>query len=105
MQKDERLLLERARITLDMDAMWHSAPGHVLCCKCASRCRRHATATDHEPRYLHVFKRETSDGSVDKVARHQEREDQGRAASAMEFQRQHSTLLAKVNGTCAPHVA
>lgn len=95
-QKDERLLLERARITLDMDSLWRSSPGLLLCCKCASRRHQHA---DTESRYLHVFKREVLDGTVDKVARHQDREDETRAASAVEFRRQHSTLLAKVNGT------
>ena len=118
-QKDERLLLERARITLDMHSMWRSPPGLLLCCRCASRCahRRYQHA-DTESRYLHVFKREALDGTVDKVARHQDREDETRAASAIEFRRQHSTLLANVrafNGThthdrlirvplsCAPH--
>ena len=97
-QKDERLLLERARITLDMESMWRSPPGLLLCCRCASRRFQHAD-TDHESQYLHVFKQMALDGTVDKVDRHQKREDETRAASAVEFRRQHSTLLAKVNGT------
>lgn len=78
--------------------MWRSIPGLLLCCRCASKRGQHAEDSC-EYRYLHVFKRENSDSTVDKVARHQDREDETRAASAVEFRRQHSALLAKVDGT------